>query len=172
MARTTLLPALALCLALPALPAAAQDMAGKATLMNQAGEEVGTATVRETASGMMHIVVTASGIDAGVHGVHIHETGDCGDAFQAAGGHLADGRSHGIEAEGGPHPGDLPNAHVQSDGVLAMEAFIDGALLSSDLIYDADGSAMIIHAGADDYSSQPAGESGDRVACGVIEMAQ
>ncbi len=169
MSRLAIIAALSFGLAGPSL---AQSLtSGTAPLMNADGEEIGSASLKETASGMVHIVVTASGLTEGVHGVHIHETGDCGDGFAAAGGHLAGGREHGIGVEGGPHPGDLPNAHVQGDGTLAMEAFVDSALLTGDLWNDADGSAFIVHGGADDYASQPAGEAGDRVACGVIEAA-
>ncbi|RVV97687.1 superoxide dismutase family protein [Mesobaculum littorinae] len=168
--RTTLAGlALAPALALPlALPAAAQDMnTATAALMNTEGEEIGTATLEETASGLTHVTIEAEGISEGIHGVHIHETGDCGDGdFSAAGGHLAGDMEHGL-VEGGPHPGDLPNAHVQSDGVLAMEAFKSD--LDWDMLMDDDGAAFVIHAGADDYESQPSGDAGDRVACGVFE---
>jgi Cu-Zn family superoxide dismutase len=139
-----------------------------ARLSDREGNDVGSASFYETASGMMYVVVQATGIEEGIHGVHVHETGDCSaDDFSSAGGHLAGDAQHGVLVEGGPHPGDLPNAHVQNDGVLAMETF--NAELTMDMMMDEDGSAFIIHAGADDYVSQPAGNSGDRVACGVIE---
>ena len=72
--------------------------------------------------------------------------------------------------EGGPHPGDLPNAHVQDDGMLAVEVFSGGFDIAEHLM-DADGSAFIIHAGADDYESQPSGDAGGRVACAVLAPA-
>lgn len=144
----------------------AQD--ATATLSNRDGEEIGTVTMSATPSGQMHLVIEAQDVPEGVHGVHVHETGDCSAAdFTSAGGHLAGDAEHGVLVEGGPHPGDLPNAHVQSDGVLAMEAFKPG--LSLDSVLDDDGSAFIIHAGADDYESQPAGDAGDRIACGVFD---
>jgi Cu-Zn family superoxide dismutase len=147
--------------------AIAQD--ATATLQDPAGDEVGTATLTATASGMTLVVVEATGIPEGQHGVHVHETGDCSAAdFGSAGGHLAGDADHGVMAEGGPHPGDMPNAHVQGDGVLAVEVFMSDLPLD-DLVFDADGSAVIIHSGADDYASQPSGAAGDRIACGVIE---
>jgi Cu-Zn family superoxide dismutase len=143
-----------------------------ATLMDREGNQIGTAELHMTASGLTHVIVQAEGIAAGVHGVHVHETGDCSAAdFTSAGGHLAGDAQHGVLVEGGPHPGDLPNAHVQEDGMLAIEAFNDRLMLTEEMVFDADGSALVIHAGADDYESQPAGDAGDRVACGVIERA-
>lgn len=139
-----------------------------ARLADREGNEVGDAAFYETASGLTYVVVQATGIPTGIHGVHVHETGDCSaDDFGSAGGHLAGDAQHGILVEGGPHPGDLPNAHVQDDGIMAMEVFT--ADLPFDMLFDEDGSAVIIHSGADDYRSQPSGESGDRIACGVVE---
>lgn len=151
------------------LGAAAWAQSATATLQNTGGDEIGSASVSTTASGLTHVVVQTAGIPAGVHGVHIHETGDCSAAdFSSAGGHLAADAQHGVLVEGGPHPGDLPNAHVQEDGELAMESFKSN--LPLDLIFDDDGSAVVIHAGADDYESQPSGDAGDRLACGVLEQ--
>ena len=148
---------------------AAQQASATATLMDREGAEIGSATLTETASGVTQVVVTASDIPEGVHGVHVHETGDCStDDFTSAGGHFAGDAQHGIMVDGGPHPGDLPNAHVQSDGALAMEAFKTDLPLG-DMVLDDDGSAVIVHAGADDYESQPAGDAGERIACGVLE---
>ncbi|MBM9595293.1 superoxide dismutase family protein [Roseitranquillus sediminis] len=141
----------------------------QAPLQNREGAEIGNATFYETASGLTWVVVQATGISTGIHGVHVHETGDCSaEDFSSAGGHLAGDAQHGVLVEGGPHPGDLPNAHVQDDGVLALEAFKSNLPLSDDLVFDDDGAAVVIHSGADDYQSQPSGESGDRIACGVI----
>lgn len=160
-------------LALIAGAAPAQEMAtAKATLQGRDGAELGSATFYETPSGMTWIVVQATGVPPGIHGVHVHETGDCSaDDFTSAGGHLAGDMQHGVLIEGGPHPGDLPNAHVQEDGVLAYEIFADLSLGDDD-VFDDDGSAVIVHGGADDYRSQPAGDSGPRIACGVIERTE
>lgn len=155
------------------LAAHAQDAAGTAmgTVIDAERAEVGTITLSETPSGLTHIVIEVTGVPEGVHGVHIHETGDCSaDDFSSAGGHLAGDMEHGFLAEGGPHPGDLPNAHVQSDGVLMVEHVTDRLTLG-DMLFDADGSAFIVHSGADDYESQPSGEAGSRLNCAVIERA-
>jgi len=134
------------------------------------GEVLGSVRITATPSGQMHLVWQLVNIPPGVHGIHVHETGDCSaDDLKSAGGHLADGAPHGVMVEGGPHPGDLPNAHVGEDGRLFVEHF-DG-LLTMDMLMDADGSAVIVHSGPDDYTSQPSGDAGDRIACGVIEMS-
>lgn len=164
---------LLVCTALAALPAAATAATGDSVTAKLQGEGIsGTVTMTETASGAIHVVAEATGVPEGVHGFHVHETGDCGDNFKAAGGHLAADLKHGVGVKGGPHPGDMPNVHVQSDGVLAVEYFTYGFVLNESgnpYVLDDDGSAIILHAGADDYSSQPSGDAGDRIACGVIE---
>ena len=131
----------------------------------------GEVQLQPAASGTWLVRIDIEGVPAGTHGVHIHETGDCSAAdFSSAGGHLADDAEHGIMAEGGPHPGDLPNAEVGADGLLRVNHF--NALLTAELLDDEDGSAFIVHAEGDDYESQPAGAAGSRLACGVFKMAQ
>ena len=141
-----------------------------ADIVNGAGETIGSIEIMATPSGMNHITVTAEGIEPGVHGIHLHETGLCEGDFSSAGGHIAGDAEHGVHVEGGPHPGDLPNAHVQEDGMLAVEVFSDEFEIAEHLM-DADGSAFIIHAGADDYESQPSGDAGGRVGCAVLAPA-
>lgn len=157
--------------AAPALPALADS--ASATLKNTKGETIGSADIAKTESGVILIKIEARGIPEGVHGVHVHETGDCsGEGFKLAGGHLGNGADHGVGTSGGPHPGDLPNAHVGADGILKVEYFTKELMLEEfglGPLYDEDGSAIVIHAGADDYLSQPSGDAGDRIACGVIE---
>ena len=107
----------------------------------------------------------------GVHGVHLHETGDCSASdFKSAGGHIRGDQNHGILAEGGPHPGDMPNMTVGADGILKADVFLSTLDMDS-MIMDDDGAAFIVHSGADDYTSQPAGDAGSRIACGVFEPA-
>ena len=141
-----------------------------AEIVGADGTAIGSIEIMAAPSGMNHIVVTAEGIEPGVHGIHLHETGLCEGDFTSAGGHIAGDAQHGVMVEGGPHPGDMPNAHVQDDGVLAVEVFSDAFSIEEHLM-DADGSAFIIHAGADDYASQPSGEAGARVGCAVIAPA-
>ena len=150
---------------------AESDPAATATVMDRDGEEIGTASFYDTASGRTLVVVALEGIPAGTHGVHVHETGDCSaDDFSSAGGHLAGDAEHGVLVEAGPHPGDLPNAVVQDDGILSFEAFKSDLPLNDDLVFDEDGAALVVHSGPDDYATQPSGDSGDRIACGVIEQ--
>ena len=141
-------------------------------LVDTAGQSIGSVTIATTASGMLHLTVEARSLPPGPHGFHIHETGVCDadNGFKGAGGHLAGNHEHGIEAAQGPHPGDFPNVHVGRDGVLMVEFFSERlSLEGEDSMLDEDGAAVIIHADADDYSSQPSGNAGDRIACAVIE---
>jgi Cu-Zn family superoxide dismutase len=168
---TSALAALALA---TALPAGAQETDNEyvgtraaGNIVNRAGENIGSVSVAETESGLVLVTVQAIDIEPGTHGVHLHETGVCEGDFTSAGGHIAGDAQHGL-IEGGAHPGDLPNAYVGDDGELAMQAF--NSRITVESMLDADGSALIIHAGPDDYVSQPAGASGDRVACAVIDV--
>jgi superoxide dismutase, Cu-Zn family len=114
------------------------------------------------------IAVDLHDLKPGTHAIHLHETGKCeGPAFKTAGGHFNPAKKqHGFMTAEGPHAGDLPNIDVGADGKAKAE-FIAGDATLADL-QDADGSALVIHAKNDDYKSQPAGDAGDRVACGVI----
>ncbi len=128
----------------------------------------GTVDLTPTASGTMIVAVDLTAVPSGTRGIHIHETGDCSaDDFSSAGGHLAGDADHGVLVEDGPHPGDLPNAEVGADGALKVTHF--NADLTEDMINDDDGAAFIVHSGADDYESQPSGDAGSRIACGVFE---
>lgn len=118
--------------------------------------------------------ITANGLSEGTHGFHLHTTGACeAPDFKSAGGHLNPGGStHGKLSEGGSHLGDLPNLEVAADGTANAAITLDGdadQILPS--IFDADGTATVIHAGADDYKSDPAGDAGARVACAVISAS-
>ncbi|WP_172960944.1 superoxide dismutase family protein [Oceaniglobus roseus] len=155
---------------LAAMPAVAQQQMTGGTTANVSGPDgiSGTVTLYDTASGEVLVSIDLAGVPAGSHGVHIHETGDCSsDDFKSAGGHLAGDKEHGVRSGNGPHPGDLPNATVGDDGTLTVDYFKTG--LDMESVMDDDGSAFIVHSGADDYESQPAGNAGDRIACGVFE---
>ena len=147
-----------------------ESQGGTGALVDAEGNEIGNASISATASGHTVVLVNAEGVPEGVHGVHIHMVGACeGPTFESAGEHLGSGESeHGVLAEGGPHVGDLPNATVGPDGQLAMDGVAIG--LTLDMVFDEDGSALIVHAEPDDYASQPGGNSGDRIACAVIEL--
>ncbi len=158
------------------LPAAAraQDASATASMFDAQGQSVGTVTFSETKSGLLHVFVEIAGVQPGAHGFHVHETGKCdaADGFKSAGGHLAGGKDHGVLVEGGPHAGDFPNVHAGQDGVVKAEFFTDRLTLGDggNGLMDQDGSAVVLHSGPDDYTSQPAGDAGDRIACGVVEQ--
>lgn len=154
----------------------AQAETAVASLKDLAGKDVGTFEVADTASGTALVTLKVNGLPPGPHAFHLHEKGMCDPAtkFESAGGHLAGGKSHGIMHDNGPHPGDFPNIHVKSDGTATLEIFVDAktagaSWLSSTAALQDDGSAVVIHAGAGDYRSQPSGQAGDRIACGVLK---
>ncbi|MDN2567746.1 superoxide dismutase family protein [Aquibium sp. A9E412] len=156
--------------------AAAQSTEGRtasANMINTDEVSVGTVTFNETRSGMLHVIVEMTDLPAGPHGFHVHETGTCdpADGFKSAGGHYAAGKDHGIASESGPHPGDFPNVQVAANGVLVAEFFTDRLSIADgdNPLNDADGSAVVVHSGQDDYTSQPSGEAGERIACGIVE---
>jgi len=145
-----------------------------ATLLDAAGNEVGRAELTEGEQGVV-IAAQLAGVLAGTHAMHLHATGACEPPFDSAGGHAASaGKKHGILSPGGMHEGDLPNIHVPETGILQVDAFAEGATLGAGdtgrlSLFDHDGSAIVLHAGPDDYATDPAGAAGDRIACGVIE---
>lgn len=144
-----------------------------ATFHNLQGQEIGSAILTQTVAGVL-IEIELSNVAEGKHGFHIHETGACDAAngFKAAGGHFEPSQhQHGYVAAGGPHAGDMPNQFAEDDGTLRANVLNPNITLSDGpaSLFDADGSTIVVHAGSDDYRSQPAGNSGDRIACAVIE---
>lgn len=151
----------------PAAPAGPPATA-RAELRNQQGQPVGEVTFNETPHGTL-IEGTLSNLPPGEHAFHVHEVGVCEPPFKSAGGHFNPaGRRHGVLAAEGKHAGDLPNLFVAADGTLRFNFFAHGLTVRS--MQDANGSAVVIHAGADDYRSDPAGNAGDRIACGVVQV--
>jgi Cu-Zn family superoxide dismutase len=155
--------------ATPEGTAGAQETA-RAVMRDARGRELGTVTLEQTPSGVL-ITGALSGLPPGEHGFHIHAVGRCEPDFQAAGSHYNPmDRQHGFRNPRGPHAGDLPNIHVGADGRAAFD-FVTGAVTlrgGQAPLLDRDGSAVLVHAGPDDYATDPAGDSGDRIACGVI----
>jgi len=146
-------------------------MEARAMLMTADGQEAGTATA--TASGdTVEISFEGMNLPAGNHGVHVHMTGTCeGPTFASAGGHWnPTDQSHGLEDPEGQHAGDMPNLEVGDDRSGSIEYTLAGGATFAGLM-DADGSAFIVHAGEDDQTTDPSGDSGDRIACGVFETA-
>lgn len=139
------------------------------------GEEVGQALVRQVPSGVV-IDIEAKGLTPGWHGVHIHEKGDCSAPdFTSAGAHVHAGeaaREHGYLTASGGEPGDLPNLWVAADGTGKAQFYSDRISLIANgdrvALWDADTAAIVIHAAKDDHFTQPIGNSGARVACGVL----
>ena len=159
-----------LCVAEPTL--AAQKAHAVAHMKALDGSAVGTIDFAQSNRGVL-ITFDLHGLSPGAHGIHIHTSGNC-DAkvkFTSAGPHFSpDPKMHGFLVKGGPHPGDLPNQWAAGDGTLHASTTTNSFSLGNGKksIFDRDGAAIIVHAKGDDYMSQPAGNSGDRVACGVI----
>jgi Cu-Zn family superoxide dismutase len=178
----------ALVLGLCAAPALAQAQTthapppagATATLVGQDGREAGSVVFWETPHGVI-LRIAASGLPPGELAVHLHETGSCdaAGAFESAGDHFnPHDAEHGYLAEGGPHAGDMPNQVVGADGVLEVTLFNAMVTLASAgeageraSLFDEDGTALMVHAHADDYRTQPAGDAGDRLLCAVVEAA-
>ena len=142
----------------------------RAELRDASGRVVARAMAREDDGGL-RVVVDASGVSAGVHGVHIHAVGRCDPpGFESAGPHWnPTGREHGRANPQGAHLGDLPNLTVGSDGRGRLVFTVPGAGLRGQRgALDGDGAAVVIHAAADDERTDPSGNSGARVACGVL----
>ncbi len=145
-----------------------------APLISSEGMATGTALLLARDSSI-YISIEATGLSAGEHGFHLHQTGKClAPAFKTAGGHLnPDEKSHGLYAPDGAHLGDLPNLVASNDGKGSVETVLVGTrdtLLAN--IFDGDGTSVIIHADPDDYMTDPSGNAGQRVICGVFERTE
>ena len=144
-------------------------------LINGSGQTIGTVRAWQTAGGVS-FRVDATGLPHGVHGIHVHAVGRCeGPGFESAGPHWNPAsRKHGTNNPAGPHAGDLPNVTAAANGVLGETVTVSGANLgtiqgTAGTMLDADGAALVIHATADDYTTDPSGNSGSRIACAVIQ---
>ena len=142
-----------------------------ADIRDASGRTVARATLREAGGGLA-VHVEATGLAAGVYGTHVHAVGQCvAPAFTSAGPHWnPTAHQHGRDNPQGPHLGDLPNLVVDADGKGAVDFTIADASLSGSAnpLLDADGAAVVVHAGADDYRTDPSGNSGARIACGLV----
>lgn len=163
-----------------ATPAMAVEPSAMARLVDTSGKTVGEARFSEGPRGVL-IEVEVSGLPAGAHGTHLHAVGTCEDmsaGFKAAQGHVKGdaGLQHGLLNPNGAEVGDLPNLYVASDGTgraqfYSMQISLSG-LGGRQKLLDENGSSFMIHAGADDHTSQPIGGAGDRIACGALEAIQ
>ena len=138
------------------------------TLINASGQAIGTIRAWQTAGGVS-FRIDARSLPHGVHGIHVHPIGRCDRPdFSTAGTHWnPSGREHGMNNPKGPHDGDMPNVTVAANGILQETVVLPKASMAQ--LLDADGSSIMIHANADDYVSQPAGNSGAKIACAIIQ---
>jgi Cu-Zn family superoxide dismutase len=161
--------------AIPLAALAQNDSELSTPIVATGGTPAGTLEMRDTANGVLLSATFEPGVlPAGPHAVHFHEKGDCSDTekFETAGGHHnPTGAEHGYFPEGGPHAGDLPNFVIVEGQTTALSTFSAHVRFRDGdaPLFDADGSALVVHAGADDYESQPSGASGDRIACAEIK---
>ncbi|RNF40277.1 superoxide dismutase family protein [Planococcus salinus] len=141
-------------------------------MMDSDGNSIGTAELSDEDNGVT-VALDVEGLEQGTHGIHFHETGQCeAPDFESAGGHFnPTGASHGLNHPEGPHAGDLPNIEVGEDGTVSEEITAENVTLKSgedNSLVKEGGTALIIHAGEDDGETQPSGDSGERIACGVV----
>ncbi len=161
--------ALPLFLAAALATSSAQAQTTSAELKNGTGEIVGKVSLTAAPKGVL-VRVEAKGLTPGWHGLHFHEKADCSKAdFTSAGGHThgAGDRLHGLLNPKANETGDLPNLYVDGQGMGATEVF--SSLITMAALRDADGSAVVIHANADDHLTQPIGGAGPRVACAEVK---
>ena len=159
--------------AIAALPFAAISQAPATktvTLKTAKGAAAGSAILTAAPKGVL-VRVSATGLTPGWHGIHFHAVGDCSDGgqgFKKSGGHVHEATPsiHGLLNPQANDEGDLTNIHADAKGNATADLFTK--LVTMDKLTDADGSAIVIHAKPDDYTTQPIGGAGDRVACGVI----
>ncbi len=151
--------------------AQAQSPTAKAALKDASGKDVGTVQLVQTPHGVL-LRMSLKGVAPGEHAFHVHAVGKCEAPFTSAGGHFNPAsKKHGMEATEGSHAGDMPNLYIPANGELKIDVanpMISLVKGQPNSVFDADGSAIVIHAGADDYKSDPTGNAGDRIVCGVI----
>ena len=150
------------------------DNVATVELRNASGAAVGTANLTQVGN-VVRIVLEAKGLTPGLHAFHIHAVGKCDPPdFNSAGPHFnPTGKQHGALNPQGSHAGDLPNLNVAADGSGRLETATEQITLGSGAtsLWDTDGSSLVVHAAPDDFKTDPTGNSGARVACGVITKA-
>jgi Cu-Zn family superoxide dismutase len=156
----------------PAKKAPPKGETAKSMVKDAQGKDVGEITFEQTAQGVL-VRGTLSNLPPGQHAFHIHETGKCeAPDFKTAGGHFnPQKKAHGILSPKGKHHGDLPNLYVGQDGRVQFDTFAQQGLTLKSL-FDKDGSSVMVHTKEDDYHTDPTGDAGGRIACGVVEKSQ
>jgi Cu-Zn family superoxide dismutase len=149
-----------------------QDAAATADLLDRDGKKIGSAVFSEMGDGV-RIQVQLSKLAPGIHAMHIHNVGEChGPDFKSSGPHFNPfGKKHGSKNPEGPHAGDLPNVEVKADGTVAVEVTAKLVTLKQgkNSLFQPGGTCLMIHEKADDEATDPAGNAGERLACGVIK---
>lgn len=150
-------------------------------IVNNAGEKIGIVSMNETEAGVLMFIQVSGLNPKGEHAMHVHEKADCSprDTFKNAGGHYNPMmKSHGMMHPEGHHAGDMPNLRPDEYGNIEAQILNLFVTLETDKekipegrhpLFDEDGSALVIHADADDHMSQPSGAAGNRIACGEID---
>jgi superoxide dismutase, Cu-Zn family len=155
----------------PSDPEADTGAVARAEVKNLEGQTIGQVMFFQGPHGTLVRGAFTNLPPGGGHALHVHETGLCEPPFKTAGGHFnPTSHQHGFLAPRGLHAGDLPNLHVAADGTAKLDFFARHLTVRS--MDDQDGSAVILHAGSDDYHTDPSGNAGDRIACGVVRMQQ
>ncbi|MBA3676469.1 MAG: superoxide dismutase family protein [Sphingosinicella sp.] len=153
----------------PAVPPA--PYAASADLRNAAGLQTATATATQVGNDI-RVRVEGVNLPMGAHGVHVHMVGLCtAPGFESAGGHWnPTGHKHGKDNPAGMHKGDLPNILIGTDGRGTLEYTIPNGMVAgaNSAMLDGDGAALVVHANPDDHRTDPSGNSGGRIACGIL----
>ncbi|MSO77949.1 MAG: superoxide dismutase family protein [Alphaproteobacteria bacterium] len=143
----------------------------RAAIHDAEGKPIGTVALLQTPHGVL-LTGNLERLPPGPHAFHVHSVGKCEPPFTSAEGHFnPGGKKHGLLVADGPHAGDLPNIHVPASGATTIEVLAPGLSLvagAPGYLFDTDGSALVIHAGVDDYKSDPTGNAGGRLACGIV----
>ena len=157
---------------LPSIVSVEAAETAKAVLKDAKGEDMGSVSLTQISAGVL-LQLSLKGVPAGEHAFHIHAVGKCEPpGFESAGGHFNPGSAHHGLMSGPGHAGDMPNLHAPASGALDLEVLNNAITLDKDKpnsVLHPGGTAIIIHAGKDDYMSDPAGNAGGRIICGVID---